>query len=225
MAGLYSMAQDRTYKTISPSEFQKGYLSGNAILLDVRTPEEIAAGSIPGASTIDFYDTEFAQRINLMDKSKAIYVYCRSGGRSSKAAQLLIENGFTQVYNLQGGITAWQEQGLPVEVSVQAKDENIKQMSLEEFQKSLQSPFPVLIDFHTQWCSPCRQMAPVVDQLEKDMQGKAAVLRVDVDKSKEVAKNYGIKGVPVFVLFKSGKEVARKTGAMTKEELMKFIFQ
>lgn len=217
--------QDTVFKNLSPEEFQKGFKSGNSILLDVRTPEEIAAGSIPGASTIDFYDPEFEQRINLMDKSKAIYVYCRAGGRSSKAAQMLIDNGFTNVYNLQGGITAWQDKGLPVEVSPQAKDENIKQMSLAEFQKSLQSPLPVLVDFHTQWCAPCRQMAPIVDELEKELQGKAVVLRMDVDKSKEVAKSYGIKGVPVFVLFKNGKETARKTGAMTKEELRTFINQ
>ncbi|MFM9027782.1 MAG: rhodanese-like domain-containing protein, partial [Bacteroidota bacterium] len=88
LAAAYSSAQDRTYKNISPAEFQKDSRSDKAILLDVRTPEEISAGSIPGASTIDFYDAEFVQRINLMDKSKSIYVYCRSGGRSSKAAQL-----------------------------------------------------------------------------------------------------------------------------------------
>ncbi|MFM7218416.1 MAG: rhodanese-like domain-containing protein [Bacteroidota bacterium] len=76
---------DSSYRNLAPDEFQKGYQSGNSILLDVRTPEEVAAGSIPGASTIDFYDPEFEQRINLMDKSKSIYVYCHAGGRSAKA--------------------------------------------------------------------------------------------------------------------------------------------
>ncbi|MFM9052084.1 MAG: thioredoxin domain-containing protein [Bacteroidota bacterium] len=221
----HAMVQDTGYGNLGPEEFQKGFSSGNAILLDVRTPEEIAAGGIPGASTIDFYDPEFETRINLMDKSKSIYVYCHAGGRSAKAAQLLINNGFAHVYNLQGGMTAWEEKGLPVEVSVQSKDENIRQMTLQEFNESLDSPLPVLVDFHTQWCAPCRQMAPLVDELEKEMQGKAMVLRMDVDKSKEVAKSFGIKGVPVFVLFKNGKEVARKTGAMGKSDLIQFISQ
>ncbi|MFM7218417.1 MAG: thioredoxin [Bacteroidota bacterium] len=126
---------------------------------------------------------------------------------------------------MQGGMMAWKEKGLPVEVSVQTKDTNIHQMSKADFEKSLATPLPVLVDFHTQWCAPCRQMAPLVDELEKECVGKAMVLRMDVDQSKEVAQAYGIKGVPVFVLFKNGKEVARKTGAMTKEELRAFLTQ
>jgi thioredoxin 1 len=225
LAGNTAFSQERSYTSLGPAEFQKGYQAGNSILLDVRTPEEISNGSIPGASTIDFYDPEFEQRINLMDKSKSIYVYCRAGGRSAKAAQLLINNGFSQVYNLEGGMMAWQEIGLPVEARKQVQDTNIRQMTMEEFRKSLDTPLPVLVDFHTQWCAPCRQMAPLVDELEKELKDNAVVLRIDIDKSKEVATQYGIKGVPVFVLFKSGKEVARKTGAMEKEMLRAFILQ
>lgn len=193
----------------------------NLIVLDVRTPEEVAMGTIPNASVINIYDEDFEKKISLMQKDKTIAVYCKAGGRSSQAASILAKNGFNNVINLDGGIMAWEQMGYAVAKTDGAADNNIKQMTKEEFNKLITEQKVVLVDFHTKWCAPCRKMAPVVDELEKEFTGKAAVKRVDCDKSKEVVKELNISGVPVFVIYKEGKEVWRHNGIIEKSDLVK----
>lgn len=76
-------------------------------LLDVRTPEEIAEGKIDGALEMNFYDSNFKEQLAQLDKEKPVLVYCRSGNRSGKAAKLMNEMGFKQVYDLIGGYSEW----------------------------------------------------------------------------------------------------------------------
>jgi len=83
-------------------------------VLDVRTPEEYAEGHIDGATLIDFYEPDFANRIAELDRSAAYVVYCRSGNRSGQAVALMAEQGFTAVNDLDGGVTAWSAAGLPL---------------------------------------------------------------------------------------------------------------
>ena len=82
-------------------------------LLDVRRPEEWAEGIIEDALTINWFDENFGNQITILDKEKPVLVYCASGGRSGKAMSLMKEQGFKEVYNLEGGIGAWNEAGLP----------------------------------------------------------------------------------------------------------------
>ena len=78
------------------------------MILDVRTPKEIANGKIDGdALELDFYSDRFEDGLNKMDKSRTYLVYCKSGGRSSQAIQIMNKMGFTDLYNLEGGYTAW----------------------------------------------------------------------------------------------------------------------
>jgi rhodanese-related sulfurtransferase len=83
----------------------------NAVILDVRTEEEVAQGSIPGAVSIDFKRDDFEQNIARLDKEKTYFVYCASGVRSSKAADRMVELGFTKLYVLEEGIKAWKQEG------------------------------------------------------------------------------------------------------------------
>lgn len=101
---------------IDAKQFKALVDSGKGIILDVRTPEEVSEGYINNAKTINIHDADFVSKINLMQKDKEVYVYCRSGGRSAKAAEILKDNGFSKVYNLQGGITAWKDNGFPVAI-------------------------------------------------------------------------------------------------------------
>jgi phage shock protein E len=80
-------------------------------ILDVRTPEEWESGTIEGATKMNFFDKDFNQQLENLDKTKPIYVYCKSGGRSGKAVKQLEKMGFTTIYNLLGGITAWNHAG------------------------------------------------------------------------------------------------------------------
>ena len=86
--------------------------NGDLIILDVRNQQEYDSGHIPNAILIPV--SELDGRLGELDKAKAILVYCRSGVRSAQASQLLGDNGFSEVYNLEGGIVAWEEAGAPV---------------------------------------------------------------------------------------------------------------
>ncbi len=87
----------------------------NGVVLDVRTDNEFFAGHISGALHFDFYRDDFKVLLTDLDPKTPVYVYCKSGGRSGKTANMLKGMGFSEVYNLEGGITAWENQGKPVE--------------------------------------------------------------------------------------------------------------
>ncbi len=80
------------------------------VVLDVRTAQEVAGGIIPGAVHIDISKPDFIEKINQLDKSKSYVVYCRSGRRSVSACNMMANEGFQQLYNLQGGILSWNAQ-------------------------------------------------------------------------------------------------------------------
>jgi len=100
-------AKSITYKDISIDELQSAFGKEDYILIDVRTPEEIANGMIEGAKHIDYVSTDFKDQINLLDKNQNYVVYCRSGGRSTKTSQLMQKLGFKNVANLEGGYLAF----------------------------------------------------------------------------------------------------------------------
>jgi rhodanese-related sulfurtransferase len=83
----------------------------DAIVLDVRTAGEVEEGAIPGAVNIDYNAPDFSEKISALDKTKPYYVYCMGGGRSSKALDKMKAEGFTNVYNLEGGFKAWVKNG------------------------------------------------------------------------------------------------------------------
>ena len=79
----------------------------NSVILDVRTPAEIAQGIIEGAEIIDFNAPDFLDKISALDKSKNYYIYCRSGNRSGQACRVMESMGFAELYNLAGGMLEW----------------------------------------------------------------------------------------------------------------------
>lgn len=102
-------------RNVSAPEFNKFLQEKqNAIILDVRTPAEVAEGYIKGAVNIDINDTKFRSELSKLDKSKPVLVYCRSGRRSAAAMRHMRDNGFLEVYNLKGGIIAWGQEGLKI---------------------------------------------------------------------------------------------------------------
>lgn len=91
--------------------FAKKMQEKDVVLLDVRTPEEIAQGKIAGAAELDFRSPDFAAQVDKLDKNKTYLIYCRSGNRSGQACKMMADKGFTSLYNLAGGILAWKEAG------------------------------------------------------------------------------------------------------------------
>ena len=100
---------------VSPTEAQKLIGEKEVRVLDVRTPEEFAAGHIAGAVNIDFLARDFEQKIAALDKTPRYVVHCASGNRSGKALPLLQKHGFERLYHLDGGFIAWEKAGLPME--------------------------------------------------------------------------------------------------------------
>ncbi|MDF2435993.1 MAG: Rhodanese-like protein [Bacteroidota bacterium] len=92
------------------------YSDKNAVILDLRTTEEIKSkGYIKGATQLDFLAKDAEKKIDLLDKKKTYYIYCAGGGRSGECAEYMEKKGFTRVFNLEKGFSEWQGKGFPVE--------------------------------------------------------------------------------------------------------------
>jgi len=90
--------------------FKIGITNPEAQLIDVRTLKEYNQGHIENATLIDFFSNDFKEKVQAFDKDKPLYLYCRSGGRSGKASKIILELGFKEIYDLQGGYMAWSSQ-------------------------------------------------------------------------------------------------------------------
>ncbi len=120
--GIFQFASGSVFRQISATEAHKLILEHkndpDFIVLDVRTPEEFAQGHLPEKTplNLDFYAPDFREKLSQLDREKTYLVYCRTGHRSGETVDLMKELGFRRVYDLQGGITAWQSAGLLVKI-------------------------------------------------------------------------------------------------------------
>lgn len=99
----------------------------------------------------------------------------------------------------------------------------VQHFSEATFDQALASGTPVLVDFWATWCGPCRMMAPIIEELGTDYDGKVIVGKVDVDEEGELAQRYGIMSIPTLILFKDGKPAAQMVGARPKAAVAQMI--
>ncbi len=94
-----------------------------------------------------------------------------------------------------------------------------------KFQELINSNTPVLVDFHAEWCGPCKTMAPILEEIKEELGDSIRIVKVNVDKNTQAAVHYGVRGVPTMILFKNGQILWREAGVMPKQEILNVIQQ
>ena len=184
-------------------------------IIDVRSPEEFAGQHINNAINIDWNGDNFESKIGKYDKSKPIFVYCMSGGRSKQAAEKLGNMGFTKIYELKGGIMKWNAAGLSV------PSDKIIGMCTQEYNDLLKTDKIVLIDFYADWCAPCKKMTPFLIKMQKEMADKVTVVRLNADENKTLISQLKIDELPTLFIYKNNQIIWKHSGFISEEDLTK----
>ena len=100
----------------------------------------------------------------------------------------------------------------------------MKQVTDASFEADvLKASGPVLVDFWAEWCGPCKQLAPALDELDKELAGKLTVTKINIDENPNTPTKYGVRGIPTLIIFKDGQVAATKVGALPKSKLIEWV--
>ena len=216
----------KNIETIVPEAFAKKIKeTPKAQILDVRTPEEFASEHIDNATNINWLADDFVSNTAKFDKTKPVFVYCKSGGRSAKAATKLEKLGFRKIYQLEGGLMKWNAEGLATraegEEGEAKSSDKIIGMSSQEYAGLLNTDKKVLIDFYAKWCAPCKKMAPYLDKMQKDCAEKVDIIRLDADENKTLISEMKIDELPTLILYENKEIKWKHSGYISEEDLRK----
>ena len=217
--------QNPNVKQVNSIEFEKLIKDSTGTLLDVRTLGEFKNGHVADAGQLNYYALDFRRKLLLLSKDQPIYLYCNTGYRSQRAAEILVKNGYKEVYNLEHGILEWNLKNLPVLVEPDAKPDTENKMEPDEFNALINSEKLVFVDFYAPWCAPCRKMMPMMDSLKTEYKDKVTIVKINVDASKKLMKELSIVSVPYLVLYHKGIILYSKYGLIEKQELEKVFIE
>jgi thioredoxin 1 len=102
--------------------------------------------------------------------------------------------------------------------------DHIQHVTDESFDPEvLQSQIPVLVDYWAEWCGPCKDVAPILEEVAKDYSGRLKIAKLDVDSNDKMAARFGVRGIPTLMLFKDGAVTAQRVGSLSKSQLTAFL--
>jgi thioredoxin len=206
----------KSSKLIDPVAFKKEIAATpNAQILDVRTPEEYASEHLQNAQNVNWLSPDFVANTSKYDKSKPVFVYCKSGRRSHLAAEKLAELGFTTIIEMEGGILKWTSEGLS------KPDEKRIGITQKEYADLLNSDKKVLIDFYAEWCAPCKKMTPYLLKMQKELGDKMVIIRLDADQNKSLLSEMKISELPTLLLYENKQLKWQHSGYISETDLKK----
>lgn len=198
------------------AQFKEGMAKPDIQILDVRTQGEYNSGHLKGAYLADWTQPKiFDERVKSLDKNKPLYIYCLSGARSGAAVEKLREDGFKEVYNMEGGMVAWRNAQMPVEGVAFTK-----QITFEEYSALIPLNKTVLVDIGAVWCPPCKKMEPVIKDLVEQKTVEFELVSIDGGSQEKLASDLHADSFPTFIIYKNGKETWRQSGVVSKEILL-----
>jgi len=174
----------------------------DAVIIDVRTPEEFANGHLKDAININYDGSDFERHIAEIEKSKPVFLYCLSGARSYGAAESMRKAGFENVTDMADGMIACRANALP-ESQAAKNTERAQGISFAQFEALIASEKPVLIDFYADWCIPCKKMAPYLHTIAEEKKESLTLVRIDADENADLCKKLGVIALPFLKLYKS----------------------
>ena len=211
-----AQAQTSQAEKITLEEFeQKLKQQTHPQILDVRSSQEFSENHLKGAINLNASDeTVFQKGVNGLSKKSPVFVYSINNGRSGVVAKKLRELGFSEVYELPGGLAHWLGAGKPVEATAATNT-----ITASEFEKLVASNNVVLVDVGSKYCGGCKKLNPVVDAVAKDQGDLLNVVKIELYDNRELAAQLNIESVPTLILYKNNKPVWRKSGNISRTDI------
>lgn len=212
---IHSFAQQAAAPKLTLAEFEEKLKGAvNPQILDVRSPQEFAENHLKGA--INFYvpdDESLHKAIGTINKDKPVFVYSINNGRSNTVTAKLLAAGFKEVYPLPGGLAHWIGAGNPIETADRASG-----LTQADFDKLILAQEVVLVEVGSKHCGGYRKLAPVVEEVSHQQGVK--VVNIELYDNRQLARELNIESVPTLILYKGKNIIWRKSGAITKNEIV-----
>ncbi|CAH0994021.1 Thiosulfate sulfurtransferase GlpE [Emticicia aquatica] len=219
-----SFSQTKDKFLLSINEFDTKLKENPEIaqLVDVRTPEEFMRGHLKRAVNMNFNDDNFEEIIKIkLDKNRPVFIYCFSGRRSTDAAAFLRDLGYKEVYDMAGGFAKWTSSSKPY-VSDNTTTQPIAAFTMDNLDQIVKTNDLVLIDFYADWCAPCKKMTPILNRIA-DQNKSIKLLKIDAEKSDNIATAFKVEEIPTYVIIKKGRQVWRGVGEMDETEMKEIL--
>lgn len=214
LLSLSSYAQSTPAASITLDQFkEKLYAAVDPQILDVRSPLEFSENHLKGA--VNFHvpnDAAFSQAVVRLSKDRPVFLYSINNGRSTTVAAKLVAAGFKEVYPLPGGLAHWIGAGYPIETSAGSG------LTKADLDKLIPVEEVILVEVGSKHCGGCKKLAPVVEAVSHEQGVK--VINVELYDNRQLAKDLNIEAVPTLILYKGKEPIWRKSGAITKNEIL-----